>query len=164
MGTLFVPLGMPLRRGALPPRREAERAHEPVDDLRAELEVLGEEPPQEAPGPPPSGPLVLPFARRDLDRVQLMLLAQRRLREVNRPSHVKQLLAGRGYFEDALRFMEIHCGDECRDLVAYWRSLDLADVPPPPELLAAAPPAEADARRPRRRRRRRRRGPPPPKA
>jgi poly(A) polymerase len=161
MGTLFVPLGMPLRRGALPPRREAERADEPVDDLRAELQVLGEEPPQEAPGPPPSGPLVLPFARRDLDRVQLMLLAQKRLREVNRPAHVKQLLAGRGYFEDALRFMEIHCGEECRDLVAYWRSLDVGDVPPPPELLAAAPPAEAEGPRSRRRRRRRRRPSPP---
>jgi hypothetical protein len=162
MGTLFVPLGMPLRRGALPPRREAERADEPVDDLRAELQVLGEEPPEEAPGPAPSGPLVLPFARRDLDRVQLMLLAQRRLREVNRPAHVKQLLAGRGYFEDALRFMEIHCGEECRDLVAYWRSLDVGDVaPPPPGLLAAAPPIEPDAPRPRRRRRRRRRPSPP---
>ena len=161
MGTLFVPLGMPLRRGALPPRREAERAHEPVDDVKAELEALGEEPAPEAPGAPPSGPLVLPFARRDLDRVQLMLLAQKRLREVNRPSHVKQLLAGRGYFEDALRFMEIHCGDECRDLVAYWRSLDVGDVPPPPELLAAAPPVAAEVPRPRRRRRRRRRPGPP---
>jgi tRNA nucleotidyltransferase/poly(A) polymerase len=161
MGTLFVPLGMPLRRGALPPRREAERAGEPADDLRAELQVLGEEPPQEAPGPPPSGPLVLPFARRDLDRVQLMLLAQRRLREVNRPSHVKQLLAGRGYFEEALRFMEIHCGEECRGLVSYWRNLYLGDQPPPAGLLAEAPAAEPAASRPRRRRRRRRRPSPP---
>jgi poly(A) polymerase len=162
MGTLFVPLGMPLRRGSLPPRREAERADEPVDDVKAELLALGEEPAPEVPAAAPSGPLVLPFARRDLDRVQLILVAQKRLREVSRSAQVKQLLAGRGYFEDALRWMEIHGGEEGRELVAYWRSLDVGDIPPPPELLAAAP-AEgaADSRRPRRRRRRRRRPAPP---
>jgi poly(A) polymerase len=164
MGSLFVPLGMPLRRGSLPPRREAERADEPVDDVRAELQALGEEAPPEPAAEPSAGPLVLPFARRDLDRVQLILVAQKRLREVSRSAHVKQLLAGRGYFEDALRWMEIHGGDEGRDLVAYWRSLDVGDLPPPPGLLAAEPPAEADERRPRRRRRRRRRRPSPPQA
>ena len=160
MGSLFVPLEMPLRRGALPPRREAERADEPVDDVKAELLALGEELPREPPARLPSGPLILPFARRDLDRMQLILVAQKRLREVTRSAHVKQLLASRGYFEDALRWMEIHGGDEGRDLVAHWRSLDLGDLPPPPSLLAQAPPAGAEGHSRRRRRRRRRRAPP----
>jgi len=163
MGSLFVPLGMPLRRGALPPRREVERADDPVDDVKAELAVLGEDLPPEAPAPPLSGPLVLPFARRDLDRMQLILVAQKRLREVQRSPQVKQLLASRGYFEESLRWMEIHGGPEGQELAAYWRSLDLGDMPPPASLLALAPAGEATPR-PRRRRRRRRRRPAPPEA
>ena len=113
--------------------------------------------------------LNLPFARRDLDRLRLILAAQNRLRELRSSPRVKQMLAGRGYVEDALRWMEVHGGVQGQELAAYWRSLDLGDVPPPASL--AGPPAESPLEalvelppRPRRRRRRRRRARPRPPA
>ena len=47
--------------------------------------------------------LALPFARRDLDRLRLILAAQPRLREIHRSGRVRQMLAGRGYLDEALR-------------------------------------------------------------
>jgi len=178
MGTLLVPLGFPLRRVG-PPRRgrrdrlepleplegedpDAESIAEP-DDVNAEMAALGE---TEAEGPAPPGATValdLPFSRRDLDRLRLILAAQNRLREVHRSPRVKQMLAGRGYLEDALRWMEIHGGIQGQELAAHWRSLDLGDVPPPAdagapgEPGAPAPARNWDGERRRRRRRRRRR-------
>ena len=176
MGTLLVPLGVPLRR-ALPPRRgrpqavdaedtEAE-ADDLADDLAAEMAALEEiEPESGAPGGPVA--LDLPFARRDLDRLRLILAAQNRLREVHRSPRVKQMLTGRGYLEDALRWMEIHGGIQGQELAAHWRSLDTADVPPPGEPgvafdlgapAASVPARNWDGEKRRRRRRRRRRRP-----
>jgi tRNA nucleotidyltransferase/poly(A) polymerase len=165
MGTLLVPLGVPLRRAAslAPSRRRREEDEEPEErvDVAAEMAALGEaEADNEEPatsGAPPF--LVLPFARRDLDRLRLVLLAQRRLREVHRSPAVKQLLASRTYFEDALRWMEIHGGPEGQELAAYWRSLDMGDVPPPVVAVPKGGPPEDEPprRRPGRRRRRRRR-------
>jgi poly(A) polymerase len=175
MGTLLVPLGVPLRRaaGSAPARRrpeDGEEADEKVD-VAAEMEALGEtdaDADAEAQEPSRRGTaasLVLPFARRDLDRLRLVLLAQRRLREVHRSPAVKQLLASRTYFEDALRWMEIHGGVEGQELAAHWRSLDIGDLPPPvvtvirseSPAVPATPGDEALPRRPGRRRRRRRR-------
>src|SRR5262245_58288919 len=84
MGSLLVPLGVPLRRvAAQAPARRGEdriddgrddregrdgrdgREEEPADDVAAEIAALGGAEEDEAPpasGPP--GPLVLPFARR----------------------------------------------------------------------------------------------------
>lgn len=183
LGTMLVPLGAPLRRPIVPALRRApepepertapvdeteETVSGPVEDLAAELAALDE--PEEltdsAPtGPPP--PLALPFARRDLDRLRLILLAQRRLREVERSPGIKHQLAARPYFGDALRWLEIHGGLEGQELVAHWKSLDLGDLPAPAVGAAEggeALPPEDDAaelgRRPRRRRRRRRPRPP----
>ncbi len=169
MGTMLVPLGVPLR-GAVSTRRSSPTRHEePHDeaaeeeaplDVEAEIAALGEAEPDE---PPASGrPLdvTLSFARRDVDRLRLILLAQRRLREVDRSPSVKQALASRSYFEDALRWLEIHGGPEAPALAAHWRSLEIGDVAAPRS--ANVGEAEQDgAIRPRRRRRRRRRGPPP---
>jgi hypothetical protein len=186
MGSLLVPLGVPLRRAAAaaaqrkPSDNEVEVPDEPgaegevteaapVEnlDLRAEMAVLGESDDDPAPPGPPAS-LSLPFARRDLDRLRLILLAQRRLREVHKSPKVKHLLAGRGYFDESLRWMEIHGGLEGQELAAHWRSLDLGDVPAPAVAdESGALPAEAgrhshEGRRPSRRRRRRRRRPPNP--
>jgi len=168
MGTLLVPLGVPLRR-ALPPRRGAPRASEDEEpeaaaepeDVAAEIAALGETD-AEAAGPAPVVSLSLPFSRRDLDRLRLILAAQNRLREVHRSPRVKQMLVGRGYLEDALRWMEIHGGIQGQELAAHWRSLDMGDIPPPGEAgtpvdPAAAPARNWDGERRRRRRRRRRR-------
>ena len=101
LGTLLVPVGVPLRhapagrRGPHPSGEAEEVADESALDVAAEA------------------PRSLPFARRDLDRLRLILLAQRRLREVHRAAGVKYLLARRTYFEDALRWLEIHGGLDC---------------------------------------------------
>lgn len=173
LGSLLVPLGAPLRGAAAVPRREPdadpEAGEEPQErevpvDVAAELAALGAteaDEPAPAARPLAPAPLALPFARRDLDRLRLILFAQRRLREVERSPSVKQLLASRVYFDEALRWLEIHGGADGQQLAAHWRSLDLGDVPAP----VASPtgehglPARAGNRR---RRRRRRRGPAPP--
>jgi len=163
MGTLVVPLGVPLRRAAAaaaPRRGVTER--EPADaddrlDVDAEMAALGEEETDDAPGGGPAA-LVLPFARRDLDRLRLILAAQSRLREVHTSPKVKHLLAGRGYLEEALRWMEIHGGVQGQELATYWRRLELEPAPAAAATDASAA-AEGDSPRPSRSRRRRRRRP-----
>ena len=165
MGTLLVPLGTSLRRAVhTPPQSAVERrqAPEPLN-VRAEMAVLGH-PEVEADDPgsldlPP--PVVLPFARRDADRLRLILAAQSRLREVHTTPRVKHLLLGRGYFEEALRWMEIHGGVSGRELAAHWRTLGADHAPPRLEEgeIEAAPQLPAPRRG--RRRRRRRPGAPP---
>ena len=166
MGTLVVPLGVPLRRAAAaaaPRRGVTER--EPADaddrlDVDAEMAALGEEEPDEAPSGGGPAALVLPFARRDLDRLRLILAAQSRLREVHTSPKVKHLLAGRGYLEEALRWMEIHGGVQGQELAAHWRALGSEEREG--EEGAEAAEAAPSAPLPRRRRRRRRRRPSPP--
>jgi len=86
-------------------------------------------------------------------------VAQRRLAEVHRAPAVKQTLATRPYFDESVRWLEIHGGLEGEELAAYWRSLDLGDIPPPtagaPTQDAAEPALAPRSRRRRRRRRRR---------
>jgi tRNA nucleotidyltransferase/poly(A) polymerase len=168
MGTLVVPLGVPLRRAAAAAHtrrlREDEGRDEPLD-VAAEMAALGEDDRDEAAGE--LAPMVLPFARRDLDRLRLILAAQSRLREVHTSPKVKNLLAGRGYLEEALRWMEIHGGVQGQELATYWRrlELELPVAPAPSEAAVDAVPLEEPtvrSTRPRRRRRRRtRRGPGP---
>jgi poly(A) polymerase len=181
MGSLLVPLGVPLRRVTASPARRGRTqppegrepevgAEEPArDDVEAELHALGageEEPP---PGFTAEAATGLPFARRDLDRLRLVLLAQRRLRESHAPASARRGLAARSYYEEAVRWLEIHGGPEGRELAAQWRGLGPAPGPDEPhEPLEPTPdeplPAEGttgnDDARPRRRRRRRRRKPP----
>jgi poly(A) polymerase len=163
MGTLLVPLGIPLRRAAVAtaPRRGAAEA-EPEDtddrlDVAAEMAALGEEEPEDAPSGGPAA-LVLPFARRDLDRLRLILAAQSRLREVHTSPKVKHLLAGRGYLEEALRWMEIHGGVQGQELATHWRRLEL-EPSPAGSAAEASVAGNGDAPRLSRSRRRRRRRP-----
>src|SRR5258706_2969419 len=89
MGTLVVPLGVPLRRAvvaARPRRDEGDAELADADDrldVAAEMAALGEEEPDEAAAVGGPAALVLPFARRDLERLRLILAAQSRLREVH---------------------------------------------------------------------------------
>jgi len=188
MGSLLVPLGVPLRRVpvAHPQRREAAgREPEPEaepedalpapprDDVAAELaELEGAEELAEGEGraDAPPLPLLLPFARRDLERLRLILLAQRRLREAHGPASAR-MIATKSYFEDAVRWLEIHGGEEGREFGGQWRELAsrLDELPVEPEAVPAEGRAEGRAegngsRRRRRRRRRRPRPEPPPPA
>jgi hypothetical protein len=126
--------------------------------------MAGPEEPGEGAASEGSGPIALPFARRDVERLRLVLLAQRRLREVDGPSSARRLMAGKGYFEEAVRWLEIHGGPEGRELAARWRgpetgSTQESPAGPPEAAPVGASPAAAP---PRRRRRRRRRRPSPP--
>jgi len=175
LGTLLVPLGVPLRRvPGVTVRRRPEEGEEPEGeavDVATEAEALGEREAEEA-QPSTNAPLSLPFARRDLDRLRVVLLAQRKLHEVRLSPGVKHVLGGRPYLEEALRWLEIHGGDGAAELAAHWRSLDMSDVAPPPPpsrgpvRAAEAKPSSAaegdQGPRPRRRRRRRRRPRPTP--
>jgi poly(A) polymerase len=159
-GSVLVPLEVPLKRVAAPNpswrRRGGEAA--PAEDLATEIAALGgeEDGQPEAPSPPPE--IVLPFARRDLERLRLLILAQRRLREAETPS-ARQALAAKTYFDEALRWMEIHGGPDGPDLAARWRRVgrkaDSSASGKP-----ARPAAEDEKKAaPRKRRRRRRRRP-----
>ena len=186
MGSLLVPLGVPLRRVAVaPPARRGESAIDPAaldpgvaepvasrEDLAAELLELGAEEEPEAVGEPGATPLplLLPFARRDLERLRLVLLAQRRLRESHGPAPARRLIVAKSYFDDAVRWLEIHGGPDGRELGAEWRGF-AAEPPLPPAEGEAAPDGAAAAtgapvagngagRRRRRRRRRRPRSEP----
>ena len=160
MGTLLVPLGLPLRRAvAAAPRPDPGDPREEPLDVAGEMAALGGD--FDEPTPPPTAAPVLvplPFARRDADRLRLILAAQSRLREVHTSPRVKHLLAGRGYLEEALRWLEIHGGVQGQELAADWRALQLDETmgpaPEAPEPADGASPPEG--RRPRRRRRRRR--------
>ena len=156
-GSVLVPLDVPLKRVAAPNptwrRRGGEAA--PAEDLDTEIAALGGEEEAEAPSPPPE--ITLPFARRDLERLRLMILAQRRLREAESPS-ARQALAAKTYFDEALRWLEIHGGPEGHDLAARWRRVGRKAEPA--ASAAAAEPAGASEKKkasPRKRRRRRRR-------
>jgi len=163
MGSLLVPLGVPLRRvvAAPQPRRrpEEQEPEPPRDDVAAEIAELGAEGEEEDDGAPPP-PISLPFARRDLERLRLVQLAQRRLREAQGAASARRAMAAKTYFEDAVRWLEIHGGDEGRDLAASWRAVEpgpaeaAREGEPPGEPSAEGAPGEGQGRRRRRRRRR----------
>jgi poly(A) polymerase len=176
MGSLLVPLGVPLRRvavvnrrGETPAQRSPEAAEPaetetPREQLAAEMAELGpEDEPEPEDAPLHQPPLLLPFARRDLERLRLLLLAQRRLREADAPLAARQSIVAKSYFEDAVRWLEIHGGPDGRELGARWRELAAAPVPAGEHPAHAAPhtgpeaPAGGNGHRRRRRRRRRRR-------
>jgi poly(A) polymerase len=165
MGSLLVPLGVPLRRAtaAAPrPRRahpgEPPEPEAPGDDVAAEIAELGGQEEEETREAAPGAPLSLPFARRDLERLRLVLLAQRRLREAHGPASARRAVAAKGYFDEAVRWLEIHGGGEGRELAARWREAE-AGPAEPARAPAPGPAAAGEAAGPRRRRRRRRRRP-----
>jgi len=67
----------------------------------------------------------------------------------------RQALAAKTYFEDALRWMEIHGGPEGQELAAHWRRLP----PKKDDTASEAQPADDEPKAPPRKRRRRRRRP-----
>ena len=166
VGSLLVPLGVPLRRvvAAPPPRRRPEEGEPetPRDDVAAEIRELGAEGEEEDDPGAPAPPISLPFARRDLERLRLVQLAQRRLRETQAPVSARRAMAAKTYFDDAVRWLEIHGGDEGREQAAAWRAVE----PGPAEPAGGAEPPPGGARAEdgqARRRRRRRRSRPKPK-
>ena len=142
LGSLIVPLGIPLY-GERPPDRESDKRNRPP------ALKLGE----------------LPLARGDVDRLRQILALQRRLRDVGAHPRVKRSIVQRGIFREALVWLEVHGG--APDLVEHWRAV-AAEIRN--EESSEGPSGEAGTQQPgaaeghplrrrRRRRRGRRRGP-----
>jgi poly(A) polymerase len=135
MGSLLVPLGVPLQGERGPEAGE----HRSGEGRRGPPLKLGE----------------LPLARRDVERLRLILGLQRRLRDLSASGRVQRALVHRHIFRDALTWLEIHGG--APEAVEHWKAL-VAEAPSgEPE----AVPGDDGMERPpvvKRRRRRRRRG------
>ena len=101
-------------------------------------------------------PIELPFARRDLDRLRLILLAQKRLADLRASPRARPALTGRAYLNEALVWLEIHGGEAGRDLARLWGEPAASPSGAPKDEPPAAP-----RRRPRRRRRRSKAAVPP---
>jgi poly(A) polymerase len=159
LGTLFVPLGLAPGPAGRRHRDAAGASSRETDDVPAEMAALGvtDEDALE-PAPPSSMPIALPFARRDIDRLRLILAAQKRLADLRTSSRARGALAGRAYLKEALIWLEIHGGETGRDLARLWQE-PAASTPGPEEGDSPAPPPP---RRRLRRRRRRARVPGPP--
>ncbi len=160
-GSLLVPLGVSLRRVAAPTPSWRRRggAQAPTEDMASEIASLGGEEEPEPPAPSAPAPVVLPFARRDLERLRLLLAAQRRLREVEASVSARQALMSKTYFDDAVRWLEIHGGPEGQELAERWRGLSRKAIEPATDSASEASPRDEPKAPPRKRRRRRRRRP-----
>ena len=88
---------------------------------------------------------LLPLARRDVERLNHILMLVPRLLEPGGSPRAHRAMMNRSAFRDALTWIEIH--EQAPDALGFWRGLQ--------EGTAAEPQADED--RPRRRRRRRRR-------
>jgi len=163
LGTLLVPLGISLN----PPRGAAAERAASSDHAIAATAANGDAHGTRSDRRPrrPPGPKLgeLPLARRDIERLRLILGLQRRLRDVTASARAQRALVHRNVFREALTWLEIH-GD-APDLVEHWKAI-LAESPRPSEPHDAQPEAMEEYRAPsshrRRRRRRRRRGAPTP--
>ncbi len=99
-----------------------------------------------APGKPGALSLgLLPLARRDVERLNHILMLVPRLLEPGGSPRAHRAMMNRSAFQDALTWIDIH--EQAPDALGFWRGLQ--------EGTAAEP--QADEGRPRRRRRRRRR-------
>ena len=164
LGTLLVPLGISLN----PPRGAgSERAASSAEDANADAAIDGElhrrrsdQRPRRPPGPRLGE---LPLARRDIERLRLIVGLQRRLRDVTASPRAQRALVHRGVFREALTWLEIH-GD-APELVEHWRGL-LSEAGGTNDAPEVQPEATEEHRAPsshrKRRRRRRRRGAPTP--
>jgi poly(A) polymerase len=152
LGTLLVPLGIPVQAPAQRRGRGRGRGRE-----RPSAEAAGAE---RAPSPRLGE---LPLARRDVEQLAQILALEPRLLDLDAPVRAQRSLLHRAAFRDALTWIEIH--RNAPDAVEHWQALavSLAREAPldgkPEEDGAEGPPPRR--RRRRRRRRGRRRDAPP---
>jgi poly(A) polymerase len=149
MGSLLVPLGISLH----PQRSESE------PDVMKNPSG-GDQIPQTPRRPPVPRLGALPLARRDVERLRLIMSTQRRLKDLGASPKAQRALAHRHIFREALTWLEIHGG--APELIEHWKAL-IAEHPTPaepsPETAGNIDPAYVPSGRRRRRRRGRRRRP-----
>jgi len=155
LGSLLVPLGISLHPSTGDGGQTGVRPR-PVPDLSPNGSQTRSKPRR----PPIPRLGELPLARRDVERLRLIMSLQRRLKDLTASARAQRALAHRHAFREALTWHEIHGGTP--DLVEHWKAL-LAETPAPETLtvdtVANFEPARPEGRRRRRRRRGRRRPP-----
>jgi poly(A) polymerase len=160
LGTLLVPLGISLNppRGAAAERSAAAPEH--ANDER-EHGARPDRRPRRPPGPKLGE---LPLARRDIERLRLIVGLQRRMRDITASPRAQRALVHRGVFREALTWLAIH--GNAPELVEHWQAILAEGGSRTTEALEAQPEWTDEYRAPstqrRRRRRRRRRGAPTP--
>ena len=146
MGSLLVPLGILLHPPGVPPAPAAAGSSASDAPSRRKSRY-------------PPGPRLgeLPLARRDVERLRLIMSLQRRLRELSASPKAQRALAHRGMFREALTWMEIH-GDSPQ-VVEHWMAiLDEGGAPEPSDEGGERQPSTPEGMPHKKRRRRRRRG------
>ena len=152
LGSLLVPLGISLN-----PERSRSGSGGEQGDGRSSAEgepavSRSDRKPKRMPGPRLGE---LPLARRDIERLRLIVSLQRRLRDLTASPKAQRALAHRGIFREALTWLEIHGG--APELVEHWKGILAeggdAEIP----AIAGESTDDPPGLRPRRRRRRRRR-------
>jgi tRNA nucleotidyltransferase/poly(A) polymerase len=174
LGSLLVPLGISLHPVRGPATRSGSGANQVDSRSSADVDHVGsgssedgeqagsrlDRKPRRPPGPRLGD---LPLARRDIERLRLIVSLQRRLRDLSASPKAQRALAHRGIFREALMWLEIHGG--APELVEHWKGI-LAEGGATEETVEGPGDSIQDPRglRPqrRRRRRRRRRGAPTP--
>jgi poly(A) polymerase len=148
LGSLLIPLGISLN----PPRPSHAAG---ADDAQGKG-------PRYPPGPRLGD---LPLARRDVERLRLIIGLQRRMHDLSANERSQRAMAHRGIFREALTWMEIH-GDS-PEVVEHWMGIldDIGEsgetAPPEAESerhVQGHPPASGDGLPRKKRRRGRRRG------
>jgi poly(A) polymerase len=149
MGSLLVPLGISLH----PQRTEGGQSGVRAGSESTQAPVKPRRPPNPRLGD-------LPLARRDVERLRLIMSLQRRLKDLGASPRAQRALAHRHIFREALTWIEIHGG--APDLVAHWKSLQeelpLETPQADADTIGNVDPAHVPSGRRRRRRRRGRRG------
>ena len=149
LGSLLIPLGISLN----PPRGSDWGQTRVGMGSDPDLTQRAGKGPRYPPGPRLGD---LPLARRDVERLRLIIGLQRRMQDLSANERTQRALAHRGIFREALTWMEIH-GDS-PEVVEHWMGIldELPDAPEEPAGDEQQPPlAEALSHKTRRRRRRR---------
>jgi len=152
LGSLLVPLGISLN----PVRGRSGSGDEQVDGRSSagadQVDSRSDRKPKRIPGPRLGE---LPLARRDIERLRLIVSLQRRLRDLTASPKAQRALAHRGIFPEALTWLEIHGG--APELVEHWKAILAEGGGPDVTAAAGESPDDPPGAHPRRRRRRRRR-------
>jgi tRNA nucleotidyltransferase/poly(A) polymerase len=113
LGSLIVPLGLPLRaeRPSTSPGRP-----DPVEGG-----PQGEAPEDRKRKPPALKLGELPLARGDVEGLRQALMLQRRLRDLGAHSRVQRSLVHRGIFREALTWLDIH--GHAPEIVEHWKAI-----------------------------------------
>ena len=160
MGSLLVPLGVPLRRVAVAPqpRRESAARRASPSPSRSPPWITTPRPRTSPPRSRSSAPRRSPRLRADRTRCPCRCCCRSPgatssgcgsccwrsggCARPTAPAAARRMIAAKSYFDDAVRWLEIHGGPDGRELGAEWRAL-AASPPDPSEVAEAAEPGAA---------------------